>query len=112
MYSANNPYGLNTRVEPKIDRPTWPPPGTATIYFKQSQVLLFYSTEWVIQAVVDEKVMFESKSSSQIYSSGAAKQWARKCLRDKYEQFKELGVDVEKTYASFGGLHIDLNRTF
>lgn len=99
----------NTSVD---DRPTWPPPGVARLQIRQESELLFISAIWVIKASVDGIVLYESESASKAFLPGAIRQWARACIRSKYEKFRQLGVDAEAEYQAWGGKVDDLYRTF
>ena len=97
-----------TSLDSDGDRKTWPPAGTANLKIKQETVPLFYSAVWVIRARVDGKVIFESKHSGEEYSSAFTRQWARYCIRKKYSQLREFGVNADHEYENWGGLSRDI----
>lgn len=112
------PYGLGLPFpddDDEDDRDTMPPSPpleVVKLQIKQESQLLFYSACWVIQAQVGGKIIYESDSSGETFSMGFIKQWARKCIRDNYKEFKGLGVDAETEYENWGGDRKDLCRSF
>lgn len=86
------------------DRPTWPPVGTRKLVIEDKCLALFFSATWVVEARVDDEVIARSEESDKAHSSAFIRQWARQAIRSRYLRLRQLGVDAEADYVSFGGL--------
>ena len=90
------------------DRPTWPPPGTASLVVEDKYEPLFTSATWTVQARVGAEIISQSTEARKAHSDAFLKRWARQMIRTKYERLRQLGVDADGEYVKWGGLLEDL----
>lgn len=90
------------------DTPTMPPPGSVSLEINEDYEPCFFSATWTIRARVNGVVLDQSETISQSRITSDVKLWARSFIYKWQRKLRELGVDVEKEYESWGGLAKDL----
>jgi hypothetical protein len=87
-------------------------PGSADLEVEDKCEALFISATWTLVAVVKDgggKVVIEqSTPSSKGHTEAFTKRWVRQLIRVNEERLRRMGVDVEKTYQTWGGVLDDL----
>lgn len=85
------------------DRPTWPPPGSATLVIEDKYEPMFTSATWTIIATVGGDEFAKSRAADKPHTGPFLRRWARQLIRTKYEKLRQLGVDAEGEYVKWGG---------
>lgn len=91
------------------DRPTWPPVGTRLLVVEDRCDALFFTATWTVVAKVDDEIVSQSSEANHAHSQSFIKRWARQAIRSNYVHLRQLGVDADKDYVSFGGKAQDLH---
>jgi hypothetical protein len=76
---------------------------------------LFTSAEWTLVATVKtpqgEVEITRSTTIRTTHTQPFTKRWARQVIRSNKRRLRKMGVDVDSTYVSWGGLLEDLEET-
>jgi len=88
---------------------TLPTPGSAHLVIEDKCEALFFSAEWTLRATVGKHELAASTPRSSTHTGPFIKRWARQMIRSNKARLRRLGVDVEATYLSWGGVLEDLD---
>jgi len=100
-------FGLSSDDEDPPE--TLPTPGSAHLVIEDKCDALFFSAEWSILATVGKHVLAKSTPRGSTHMGPFIKRWTRQVIRSNKARLRRLGVDVEATYLSWGGVLEDLD---
>jgi|SRR5579863_2392773 len=90
-------------------------PGSATFDVEDKMEALFVSAEWTLIATVKNnlgvKEIARSTTVPKAHTAPFTKRWTREVIRSNKKKLRKMGVDVEATYAKWGGKLEDLEET-